>query len=88
MAENDTSQERTEQATPRRRQEALDKGQVSRSRELTTMCLLLTSAFIFMLMGKDLSISLQELMQSNFVIHRSNIFNEYYLTNALTPVTI
>ncbi|MEM6998370.1 MAG: flagellar biosynthesis protein FlhB [Pseudomonadota bacterium] len=83
MAENDTSQERTEQATPRRREEARNKGQVSRSRELTTMCLLLSSAVIFMILGKDLSIAMQELMQNNFKIHRDNIFDEYFLTNAL-----
>ncbi len=83
MAENDTSQERTEEATPRRREEARKKGQVSRSRELTTMFLMMTSAFAFMLMGKDLSQSLKTLMSSNFAIHRNNIFNEHYLINAL-----
>ncbi len=83
MAENDTSQERTEEATPRRREEARKKGQVSRSRELTTMFLMMTSAFAFILMGKDLSQSLQTLMSSNFAIHRNNIFNEHFLINAL-----
>ncbi len=83
MAENDTSQERTEEATPRRREEARKKGQVSRSRELTTMFLMMTSAFVFILMGKDLSNALQQLMASNFSIHRNNIFNEHYLINAL-----
>ena len=83
MADNDTSQERTEQATPRRREEARNKGQISRSRELTTMFLLMTSAFAFLLMGKDLSQALQTLMQNNFSIHRNNLFNEYYLVNAL-----
>lgn len=83
MAETDTSQERTEQATPKRREEARNKGQVSRSRELTTMLLLMTSAFAFLLMGKDLSQSMQELMSSNFAVHRNNIFNEHYMINAL-----
>ena len=36
MAE-DSGQERTEDATPRRKQQARDKGQVARSRELNTM---------------------------------------------------
>ncbi len=35
-------QERTEQATPRRRQEAREKGQVARSRELSSVAVLLT----------------------------------------------
>ncbi|MGD8643609.1 MAG: EscU/YscU/HrcU family type III secretion system export apparatus switch protein, partial [Chromatiales bacterium] len=36
MAEQDTGQERTEQATPKRLQEARERGQVPRSRELNT----------------------------------------------------
>ncbi|HFC54399.1 MAG TPA: hypothetical protein ENJ43_08210 [Gammaproteobacteria bacterium] len=43
MAQND-GQERTEQATPKRLREAREKGQVARSRELTTMAMLLSSA--------------------------------------------
>ena len=83
MSETDTSQERTEQATPKRREEARAKGQVSRSKELTTMFLLMSSAFAFLLMGKELSQSMQTLMQSNFMIHRTNVFNEHYMINAL-----
>ncbi len=83
MSETDTSQERTEQATPKRREEARTKGQVSRSKELTTMFLLMSSAFAFMLMGQELAQSLQTLMQTNFSIHRTNIFNEHYMINAL-----
>src|SRR5690606_1025246 len=44
MSEHDKAQERTESATPRRRQEARRKGQVPRSRELSTMTVMLASA--------------------------------------------
>ena len=37
MAENDTGQERTEQPTPKRLEDARKKGQVLRSRELNTL---------------------------------------------------
>ena len=44
MAENEDGQERSEQATPKRQEEARRKGQVPRSRELTTMAMLLMAA--------------------------------------------
>ncbi len=44
MAE-ESFQERTEQATPKRRQEAREKGQVAKSRELASVAVLLSSLF-------------------------------------------
>ena len=41
MADNDSDQEKTEEATPRRKSKAREEGQVPRSRELTTFLLLL-----------------------------------------------
>ncbi len=76
--EQDTSQERTEEATPKRQEEARGKGQISRSKELTTMLILMASALSFILMGPQLSMSLQELMRDNFIIERHNIFNESF----------
>ena len=37
MAENETSQEKTEQPTPKKLREARQKGQVPRSKELNSM---------------------------------------------------
>ncbi|BBM05254.1 hypothetical protein HAALTHF_07370n [Vreelandella aquamarina] len=37
MADNDSDQEKTEEATPRRLDKAREEGQVPRSRELTTL---------------------------------------------------
>ena len=45
MADQQTSQERTEQPTERRKKESREKGQVPRSRELNTMLSLLFGAF-------------------------------------------
>ena len=41
MADNDSDQEKTEEATPRRQEKAREEGQVARSRELNTFLLLL-----------------------------------------------
>ena len=40
MAENDQGQEKTEQATPKRREESHKKGQVAKSRELASVAIL------------------------------------------------
>ena len=42
MAQNEAGQERTEAATPKRRQKAFDEGQVAKSQELTGAVVLLT----------------------------------------------
>ncbi|MBK8538272.1 MAG: flagellar biosynthesis protein FlhB [Candidatus Competibacteraceae bacterium] len=54
MAENEDGQERTEEATPRRAQEAAEKGQVVRSRELTTLAMLLGAAAGLLILGPAL----------------------------------
>jgi flagellar biosynthesis protein FlhB len=83
VSEQDTSQERTEEATPKRVDEAREKGQISRSKELSTMAILMTSALTFLFMGQQLVTSIQFLMRDNFIIERKNIFDNGYLFNAV-----
>lgn len=47
MADNDRDQERTEQATPKRREEARKKGQVAKSQEITSVAILLACLTYF-----------------------------------------
>lgn len=79
----DTSQERTEEATPKRIEEAREKGQISRSKELSTMAILMTSALTFIFMGQHLAMSLQQLMRNNFTINRQDIFDDFFAFNAV-----
>ena len=51
MAEQNDGQERTEEATPRKREQAREQGQVPRSRDLTTSVLLLGAAWIIILLA-------------------------------------
>ena len=51
MAEEQTGQERTEQPTERRLQEARKKGQVPRSRELNTMLSLILASIALLVLG-------------------------------------
>ena len=55
MAENETSQEKTEQPTERRKKQSREKGQVARSRELNTMISLVVGAAGLMFLGGALA---------------------------------
>lgn len=81
MSENDSSQEKTEEATSRRRQQSREKGQVARSKDLGTSAVLLASAIGFTLFGADIAKALALIMKTVFTMDRINIFdtNEMYL---------
>ncbi len=64
MAEQDQAQERTEQATPRRKQQARERGQVARSRELNTVTVLVVGAAGLLSMGPGLLSGLAEVMRN------------------------
>jgi flagellar biosynthesis protein FlhB len=66
MAENDTG-ERTEEATPRRREEARKKGQVVRSRELTTAAITIGGAAGLSMLGGDLAMAMEQLTRGLFI---------------------
>ncbi len=55
-------EERTEEATPRRRQEAREKGQVAKSRELSSVAVLLAGLGILLFMGSFLRLQLEMAM--------------------------
>jgi flagellar biosynthetic protein FlhB len=59
------AQERTEQATPKRLQEARERGEVARSRELATVAVLLTAAGGLTILGPKVLADLLELMRQN-----------------------
>ena len=54
MAENDQEQERTEDATSRRRDEAREKGQVARSQELVSVGILVACLIYFYFQHQNL----------------------------------
>jgi flagellar biosynthetic protein FlhB len=54
MAEEDTGQEKTEEATPRRLERAREEGQVPRSRELSTAAILLAGSVSLVVFGNAL----------------------------------
>ncbi len=54
MAENQDGTEKTEEPTDKRLQEARDKGQIPRSRELNTFIMLVMAAVSFLTLGEEL----------------------------------
>lgn len=84
MAEQqDTGQERTEEPTPRRLQQARDKGQVPRSRELTTMAVLVTGGLGLLLLGAMLIERLLSLTAAGFNFGRGVAFDQQAMMNRL-----
>lgn len=69
MAESD-GQERTEEATPRRLQQAREKGQVARSKELASASVLIVGAIALMWFGESLARSLFSIMSRLFDLKR------------------
>jgi len=74
MAE-DTGQERTEQPTPRRIQQAREKGQIPTSRELNTMLMMLASGSAILFLGPGVVEDLLDMFRSHFTISRETIFD-------------
>lgn len=70
MAEQDSDQEKTEPATPRREEKAREEGQVARSRELTTFMLLLGGVAGLWSMGPLLYDQLGLVMEQAFLFER------------------
>lgn len=74
MAE-ESDQEKTEEPTAKRLDDARKKGQIARSKELGTTGVLIASATALLIFGDDLGVSLMEVMQQQFSLDRSDAFD-------------
>lgn len=83
MAENDSAQEKTEEATPRRREKAREEGQVPRSRELTTTALLLAGTIGLAIFGQFIGQKLMAILRFNFELERESIFDTSVMISQL-----
>ncbi len=82
MAEGQNeAQEKTEEATPKRQEDAKEKGQVGRSRELNTMALLLMASSGFFIFGAQMVTSMSSLMVTHFSISRAHIYDSTQMTS-------
>ncbi|MEN8177561.1 MAG: flagellar biosynthesis protein FlhB [Pseudomonadota bacterium] len=75
MADNQDGQEKTEQPTGKRLDEAKKKGQVARSRELNTMAVTLIGVVALVVMSGQLGGGLKEIMVNSFSLERTELFH-------------
>jgi flagellar biosynthetic protein FlhB len=74
MAE-ESGQEKTEEPTGKRLEDAREKGQVPRSRELTTVLVLIVSAVTLFFMGENIVADLGDVMTQSFSFTRKELFD-------------
>jgi flagellar biosynthetic protein FlhB len=89
MAEqNQDGQERTEDPTPKRLREAREKGNIPRSRELSTMMVTLTGAAALLLFGRGLSDMILERLRNSFSPRAEDLADPRYLLRALNDAIV
>jgi flagellar biosynthetic protein FlhB len=82
MAE-ESGQEKTEQPSAKRLNDAREKGQVPRSREFTTVIVLLASAVAMLFLGEKMIRSVAEVMKNSFSFTRKDLFDHHAMVNHL-----
>jgi flagellar biosynthetic protein FlhB len=75
MAENQDGQEKSEEASSKRLEDARKKGQVPRSRELNTVALMLIGGIALMMMSRYLGSGLWQVMSDNLAPTRADVFD-------------
>ncbi|CAA0090668.1 Flagellar biosynthetic protein FlhB [Zhongshania aliphaticivorans] len=83
MAENEDGQERTEEASAKKLADAKKKGQVARSKELTTMMVTVGGAAMLVFTGGELALALKELLASSLSSDFLLIESESQIVSAL-----
>lgn len=74
MAE-DEAQERTEEATEKRKREAREKGNIVRSKELNSMAVLVGGGLILMAQSESMSQALLDLFEKGFILTKADVFD-------------
>lgn len=73
MAENENGQERSEDPTSKRIEEARRKGQVARSKELSTVAVTLGGAGAMLMFGGQIAADMMRLMRAGFSLSRDQL---------------
>ncbi|MFT6050648.1 MAG: flagellar biosynthetic protein FlhB [Halioglobus sp.] len=79
MSDQQTSQERTEQPTEKRKEDSRKKGQVPRSKELNTMLSLVIGALALLMLGDTIAIEFTSLFESAFIFERELAYDKELL---------
>lgn len=76
MAEEDSSQEKTEEPTAKRLEKAREDGQIPRSKELSTSLVLIVGALSLWIFGGFIFNGAKHIFDFNFKIEREHMFDE------------
>lgn len=87
MAE-DSDLEKTEEATGRRIQQAREKGQIARSRELTTFVMLISAGGTLLMLGDGLAGSLLGVLRAGLALDRAAAFDPVAMQQRLYHETL
>ncbi|MFJ4371462.1 flagellar biosynthesis protein FlhB [Pseudomonas japonica] len=79
MAESESGQDKTEDPTEKRKNDAREKGEIARSKELNTVAVMLAGALGLLSFGGFLAGALMEIMRSNFSLSRDVLMDERYM---------
>ena len=75
--------DKTEEPTAKRLDDARNKGQIARSRELSTSLVLLFSAIALFILGRDIGIAVYHVMESLFSLSRDETYDYNHMFQAL-----
>lgn len=75
MAENENGQEKNQDPTEKRIRESREKGQIPRSRELSTVAVTVAAAATFLVMGGEMVMGLGHMVETAFTPAREEIFD-------------
>ena len=80
MAEEDSGQERTEDPTPKRLEDARKKGQIPRSRELNTFAVVMAGVAGCGLLAQYMAVKLERILRGNLRLDRADVFEPRAMT--------
>lgn len=80
MAENENGAEKSEEPTAKRQADARKKGQIARSRELSTLAIVLGGAAGLLIFGGMLGQKLLDVMVNNFELPREVLYNDRFMS--------
>jgi flagellar biosynthetic protein FlhB len=83
MAENEDGQEKTEEPTSKRLDDAKKKGQIARSKELNTLAITLIGGMALVGMSGSMGEGLSGIMSANLTIPRVDMFDPLAMTRRL-----
>jgi flagellar biosynthetic protein FlhB len=84
---DDSAQDRTEQATPKRLEDARKRGQIPRSRDLNSAAVVLAGGLALYMLGRGIAGDLYGLMQRSLALSRDQALDPAYLLPALGSAT-